>query len=65
MLLLDVDNVILNCLNLREKFQIGCMEIAIKVLAQDSSPVISEENAIRVNHRHDIKVKMVSQGRCI
>lgn len=60
-LLLDVDNVILNCFDLREKLQVRRMKIAIKILPQHSSSVISEENAIRVDHRHNIKVKMFSQ----
>lgn len=63
MFLLDIDNVILNCLDLREKLQVRCMEIAIKILSQYSSSVISEENTVRIDHRHNVKVEMFSQDR--
>lgn len=64
MFLLDIDYVILNCLDLREELQVRSMEVAIKVLSQHSSPVISEENTVRIDHWHNIKVEMVSQDRC-
>ena len=63
MFLLDINYVILNSLDLREKLQVRSMEIAIKVLSQHSSPVISEENTVGIDHWYNIKIEMVSQDR--
>jgi hypothetical protein len=60
--LLNVYDEIFNCFNFREELKIGCMKITVEILSQDSRSMIAEKDTIRVHHRNDIEVEMISEN---
>lgn len=60
---LDADDKVLNGFHLWKKLKIGCVEVSIQVLPEDSRAVIAKKHTIWVHHRNDVKVVVVSEYR--